>query len=480
MTEDLRDWLDKLEAEGELYHLKAKVDWRGELAEIQHRVITSQGPAMLYENIKDYETGRCTKFFCGGMGTMGRTAMMLDLPKNTSREVLLAELRRRLQNPVAPVTVANGSVKENIVLGDAVDLFELPVPQWHKDDNGRYINTWCAVITQDPDTGRHNAGVYRAAVSTKNKINLLLVPAQNWGVHYGKYQAMGKPMPVAFVYGWHPAMVFAAGLHLAIDEYTAMGALRGAPVPLVKCETSDLMVPASAEIVVEGYVSPDPATFEPEGPYGESTGYYSLPRDRPVMEVSAITHRNDPILRGCMLESGTIMRLGASAVVWNMLEQQDIPGILDVAVGPITTIKIHKTYQGQARQIAAAIWGSRVAITMSKVVAVIDDENEVDIGNAAQMQSALVRHLEPGNGIVVYPLQLGTPVDPSMSTEMQDEIEFGQGISSKMLIDATVDWTTHHRRPEWGGRRLSPNCFIPTPDVIETVARRWQEYGIPK
>ena len=381
MVNDLRDWLTLLEGEGQLYRMQAEVDWRGELAEVQRQVILKQGPAILYENIKDYRSGRCTRLFCGGIATQGRTALMLGMPLDSSRGELIRELRARFRNPVAPEVVASGSVKENILRGDDIDLFEFPVPQWHPDDSGRYINTWGGVVTRDPETGQQNVGVYRAVIASRDKINVLLVPAQNWGVHFGKYQALGQPMPVAFVFGWDPTMVFAGGMHLPVAEYDVMGGLRQQAVPLVKCETSELSVPASAEIVVEGFISPDPATYEDEGPYGESTGYYSLPRKRPVVNVSCITHRNDPIFRGSILESGTIIRLGAAALLWNGLEQQDIPGILDVAVGSITAIKIHKTYQGQARQIAAAIWGSRTAITMAKAIVVVDDENDVDIAN---------------------------------------------------------------------------------------------------
>ena len=478
MTEDLRDWIAKLEAAGELARVQAKVDWRGELAEVQRLVAKRQGPAVLYENSTDYEQGRCTKVFCGGTSTQKRTALMLDLPGDAPRPEIVAEIRRRFRSPLKPTLVETGPVKENILRGEEIDLFDFPVPQWHPDDKGRYINTWCATVTRDPDTGRNNVGVYRGSIASRNTLNVLLVPAQNWGVHFSKYQALGQPMPVAFVYGWDPAMIFAGGLHLAVDEYDAIGGLGGEPVPLVKCETSDLMVPATAEIVVEGFISPNPATYELEGPYGESTGYYGLARKRPVVQVSCVTHRDDPIFRGAINESLTIMRLGASAVIWNMLEDQDIPGILDVAAGSVTAIKIHKTYQGQARQIAAAIWGSRSSITAAKFIVVVDEETGLDIGDPAQLQMAMTRHLDPSNGIVVYPLQLGTPVDPAMASEMQDEIEYGQGVSSKVLIDATVDWTTHPRREEWGGRRLSPSCFVPTPEVAETVARRWQEYAI--
>ena len=181
MVNDMRDWLTLLENEGQLYRMGAEVDWRGELAELQRQVILKQGPAVLYENIKDYRGGRCTKIFCGGTATQARTALMLGLPQNTPRDELIRQFRRRFNNPIAPEVIADGPVKENILRGDDIDLFQFPVPQWHPDDSGRYINTWCGVVTRDPEDGRQNVGVYRAVIATRDKINVLLVPAQNWG-----------------------------------------------------------------------------------------------------------------------------------------------------------------------------------------------------------------------------------------------------------------------------------------------------------
>jgi 4-hydroxy-3-polyprenylbenzoate decarboxylase len=479
MIRDLRTWLSQLDAEGELYRLNAKVDWRGEIAEIQRQVVSQQGPAILYNNILDYERGRCTRLFCGGQATLGRTALMLDLPKTTPRREMIDELRRRLRHPVESCEVERGPVKEVVVSGGEIDLYELPVPRWHPLDQDRYINTWCGVVTRDPETGRQNVGVYRGAVGGRNQIKVWLVPAQNWGVHYRKYQAINEPMPVAFVYGWDPVMVFTGALSLPLDEYRAMGAIAGDPVPLVRCETSNLTVPASAELVIEGVISPDPLTYQVEGPFGESSGYYSDPARRPVVDVKCLTHRTDPIFRGAIGESLPTMSVGAAALIWNMLEQQDIPGIRDVALGPVLAVKIHKTYQGQARQVAAAIWGSRLGVNMAKVIVVVDDEKDIDIADPAQVQAAIVHHVDPTRGLVVFPMQLGGAIDPSLSSDAQDVMEYGQALINKVLIDATIDWVTHPRSERWGGRRLSPDCMQPAPEVKELVGRRWQEYGIP-
>jgi UbiD family decarboxylase len=158
------------------------------------------------------------------------------------------------------------------------------------------------------------------------------------------------------------------------------------------------------------------------------------------------------------------------------LESQDIPGVLDVAAGALAVVKIRKTYQGQARQIAAAIWGSRLALTWAKIVVVV--EEDVNIHEPLAVQAAIATHLDPSQGIVTYPLQLGSYADPSLSLESQNVDEYGSGLMDRLLIDATVNWTTHPRREVWGGRRLPLPSDDHFPDVAQAVAQRWPEYGI--
>src|SRR5204863_44758 len=189
---DMREWMTRLEKEGELRRITAEVDWDRELGAITRRVLEKKGPALLFESIKGYRKGRCTRLIKGG---------------------------------------------------------------------------------------------------------------QHWGQHFMKYAARGEPMPVACVIGWDPIMPFLAGSPIpsGICEWDVMGAYRGEPAELVRCETVDLEVPASAEIVLEGVSSDDPATYEVEGPFGEFTGYVSdIPTPRPSMKVTCITHRRDPIFRGTL------------------------------------------------------------------------------------------------------------------------------------------------------------------------------------
>ncbi len=485
MARDLRAWIDTLEKEGELKRIKTRVNWDGEIAEIRRQVMVNRGPATLFENIQDHESTWCSKLLAGDLAKTSRIALMLGLPRSTPRTEVLKLLRKRLKEPFTPVNVATGPVKENIIKGSDIDLFQLPVPKWHPLDGGRYINTWCGVVTRDPEDGSHNVGLYRGMILGRDKIGVLFIPAKGWGVHYDKYRAMGKPMPVAVVYGWDPAMVFTAAIPLtSVSEYEAMGAIRQEPVPLCKCETSDLLVPSSAEIVIEGSMSTDPSSYEMEGPYGEVFGYYGERRERPLIKVDCITYRNDPVYTGALTgiskpgvvvsDDGAAMSMGLAGIMWNALEMQGISGVLDVVPTPVTAVKIHKTYQGQARHVAAALWGTRLGMNSAKIVVVV--EEDVNINNPAELFRAMLLHVDPVRNVIVFPMELGE-LDPAYSSQAIDELKYGAALQNKMVIDATVDWVTHPVNKEWGDRRLPPVCNEPLPEMVNFVQKRWEDYG---
>jgi len=327
---DLRGWIDALRREGELKEFDAAVDWDVELGTIVRLTQgTGAGPACLFNNIKGYGKGAPSRrVFTGGNGSYARLAMMFGLPKDTAVKELVKICRTIFTQRVPPKIVSTGPVKENIVTGADIDLLKFPVPKWNRKDGGRYILTYAGCVTKDPDTDVMNVGIYRGMVVEKNKIPVLLWRAQHWGGHLTKYEQRGEEMPVAAVIGWEPSMGFTAGAPVprGICEYDVMGAIRGAPVELVKCETVPLYVPATAEIVIEGYISPKPETFEWEGPYAEFTGYYATDRSKKeTMRVTAITHRNDAILRGTIegalpgsfSENGVMSSIQRSATAWN-------------------------------------------------------------------------------------------------------------------------------------------------------------------
>jgi UbiD family decarboxylase len=481
---DLRQWMEMLEAGGDLKRIKTKVDWDDEISQIIRKTYQMDGPALLFENIKDHESTFCQKLFTNSIGSQRRVNLMVGLPADTAPRDTILEIRRRMKHPLPTIRIETGPVKENILKGKDIDLFQIPVPKWHPLDGGRYINTFCGVVTKDPDSGVNNVGLYRGAVLSKNQIGVLLIPMKDWGITYSKYKEMNKPMPVAFVYGSDPSLEAVAGTPVIGPEYDMAGAIRGQAMELVKCETSDIEVPASAEIVIEGTISPDPSTYAIEGPVGEGSGHYGEARKRPVVEVSCITYRNDPVFRGGLVGCGesvqdeikTLLGTMMAVVTWNTLDTQEIPGILDVMIGLFSAVKIHKTYQGQARQIGAALWGSKFAGHHHNAVIVV--EEDVDIRNPMALFAAMHDKADLKRDYVVYPLCMGSPIDVSVPYEQRAELEYGAAIQNKLLIDATTDWETNPIRPEWGNQRLPPSCQHSRPETIELVEKRWKEYGI--
>jgi 4-hydroxy-3-polyprenylbenzoate decarboxylase len=461
------------------------VDWRGELAAITRKVFTKRGPALLFENIKDYKNGLSSKLFVGGLSTRSRIAMNLGLPKETPMRDLVEIVRRSFKRSIDPKIVNDGPVKQNVIKS-GIDLYQFPVPKWHYLDGGRYINTFCGVITRDPETLETNVGLYRGMIIDKDEIGVLLVPGQGWGIHYLKYQQMKRPMPVAIVYGCDELLVFCAATPLPrdCDEYKITGALRDKPMELVKCETVDLYVPADAEMVVEGYISPSPEDYKMEGPFGEYTGYYGEAAKRPVIEVSCITHRDNPIFRGTLEgmnyknpnEDSSILVVSLSAVAKNILESQGVPGVLEVSAVPITLVKIKKLFRGHAKQVAAALWGSSAAQYLFKFIIVV--EEDVDIWNKRSVEEALSYRVNAEeNDIVIFPGSFGAVLDPSTRIKDRKELQFGTGKWARILIDATRNWD-YEKVPEWENDIYPPSSVLLSKEDEELVERRWKEYNI--
>jgi 4-hydroxy-3-polyprenylbenzoate decarboxylase len=489
---DLREWLHLLDKAGELRRVAAEVDWDREIGAVARRVLEKKGPALLFENIRGYADGRCTKLFVNGFGSRARLALALGFPPDATNRDLVQHVMRKNRETIAPVIVPTGPVKDVVLHGGAIDQTEFPVPKWHYLEGGRYIHTFSAIVTRDPDTRVMNVGVYRGMIGSKDTTPFLLIKGgQHWGAHFLKWAARGQPMPVACVIGFDPIMPFIAGSPIApgLCEWDVMGAYRGEPLPLVRCETIDLEVPANAEIVIEGSISDDPATYEPEGPFGEFTGYVSdLPTLRPAMKIGCITHRRDPVFRGTLegtlpgsySENSVMSSVQRAAIAWNILNGAGIPGVLDVYAPPITNgvnlrVQIKKHYQGQPKQIAAALWGNSAAQYRYKHVIVV--EEDIDPAADEQVEWALAHRVNAGEGgVVIFPGIFGSPIDPSTPMEDRDVAQLGTGLWNRMLIDATRSWK-NPRRPEWGGERFPPTVR-PSPDDEARVTARWAEYGL--
>jgi UbiD family decarboxylase len=493
---DIRGWIKALDNAGELQRVEAEVDWDIELGTVARLAQgAGTGPAVLFNNIKDYgANARCRQVFTGGLSSARRVAMMFGMAPDTHPRELVKLGRTVLSDSVAPKVVATGPVKENIVKGADVDLYELPVPQWNRLDGGRYIMTYGGVVTKDPDTNVMNVGIYRGMIGDKNHIPILMWRAQHIGHHVTAWQQKGhKEMPIAVAIGWEPSLGFVAGSPVpkGLCEYDVIGAVRGAPVELVKCETVDLHVPASAEIVIEGYLGLEPETFMMEGPFAEVTGYVAGDKSpKPTIRVTAITHRKDPIFRGtiegsmpgCFSENGMCSSIMRAATAWNVLDRAGVPGITDVWCPPVQAgvnifVQINQSYRGQAKQVANALWGSSAGHVRYKHVTVVD--TDIDIHDYAAVDWAVAYRVNAGeDDIVIMPATFGLGLDPSTRKRDRNTSLYGTGKWNRMLIDATIN-LDHDPDPDLGGARFPPTVW-PEKKDIDAVKARWGELGFDK
>ena len=491
---DLRTWLELLDSEGELRRITAPVHWDVELGTITRHVLSASGPALLFENIRDHERTHCRKLFTASLGTYRRIALALGLPKDTSEPDIILKARELYKAKADPRAVERGRAPfaKNRLSGSDINLYDLPVPKWHHWDGGRFINTFAQVITKDPETGAQNVGMYRGMIAGKDKISTLLAPSQGWGGHFGKHKMQAKPMRVAVCYGCDPLLTLLSASpvsHPGYSELHILSGYRGRPVEVVKCETSDLYVPADAEIVIEGTISPDPKTFLPEGPFAEHIGYYGgAASPKPVIQVERISFRDDPIFQGTNEsirpgwpnEDSHIMSVAASALAWNVLEYLGVPGVTDVWMNNdgsyyMLYVQIRKSYRGQAKQIASGIWGMSFANWALKNIMVV--EEDIDLRDPGQLEWAFCTRVNAAEGgIEVFKNHFGSVLDPSTPFEERDLNAYGSGRWARVLIDATRNWN-FKRREAWNNGVYPPVCVLEK-EQEDAVRARWDELGL--
>ena len=493
---DLREWIAALEAEGQLARVTEQVDWKFELGTILRRTWDIHGdasPAILFENIKDYQSPAINKLFAGTFRSWFRTAMMFGMdPRNTSRAEIIQMLKRRINDRsehIPPRIVKTGPVKDNILLGDDINLEILPIPHWNQRDGGRLVGTFHTVITKDPQTGWVNCGTYRMMMMDCNtETGIQLDPAsQHIGEHYYKQLEEDKPMEVAVVIGQEPALGFMSCIPTVdpLNEMEIAGAIRGEAIDVVPCETVDLHVPANAEIVLEGTIHPKERKME--GPCGEYPGYYgNIPGPKPVFRCKAITYRNDPIFRGTLEghpinEDHMTLAIGHSVYAWDILERNSIKGIQDVAM-PLDScgyatcvVSVRPLVEGHAEIIASALWGSKATIWAYKYIIVVDED--IDPWNSEQVNWSIAWRVQPGEDIHIWKRHRGSRLDPRVPPEEK-------GFQDHMLIDAT---RPYHWAPReiWGTEGVGkgiplkfPPSTRPASQICLDVNKKWDSYGI--
>ena len=471
----LREFIAKLDELGEHVHIEEEVDWNLEAAAIMRRFNETKGPAVLFEKLKGYPKGYCLS--AGTLGTFRRLAVAMGLDPETSYHEIVDTYIERRQTPIKPVLIDTGDCKENILKGNDVDLLKLPVPMVHEGDGGRYVGTWNIGVCKDPDSGWVNWGMYRTMVHNQNTTGIYIVPIQHIGVIYSKYESRNKPMEYAFFMGADPIthLVGASAIPYGVSEVDVAGGVRGKPVELVKCETVDLMVPASSEIVVEGEILPHER--KDEGPFGEYPGYTvsgTLPR--PIVKVRAITHRNNPILTFVSLgvpvdEGHVITGIGLAADIKADLVRAGFP-IKNIYVPPESAlfaivVSTETPYPHIAQRIASCIWANKNGGIFFPRVFVVNDD--VDPCNMAEVTHALATKCHPVKGTTVINPAFNCYLTPYLSRR---ERQLGTG--ANVLYDCTwpLDW-----EPEDVPVKASFNNIYPK-DIQEKVLNYWEKkYG---
>ncbi|MFC1938261.1 UbiD family decarboxylase [Chloroflexota bacterium] len=491
IVKDLRQFIQILEEKGDLLRIKAEVDWNDEIGAIIEEALRRDQPALLFDNVKDYKETECNKLLVNtALGSFSRILTAFGLPDDMHPMEAIRIMKDRCRQRLKPILLSEGPCKEVKKFGEQVDLFELPVPKWHARDGGRYILTWGAAVTKDPETGWVNAGLYRGMIQAKNKMSIALIEKQHAWLHAMKYEAMGKKsMPIAISLGSPPVVPFVACATFpkGVHEYDVVGAIQQEPLELVKCETVDLEVPATSEIILEGEYLLDPATFMQEGPFGEYPGTYlrlkSIPRN--IIEIKCITHRKNPILHGHMEGMGPHVPQSKSfpyletISLWHSLEDIGVPGITGIYPGdslgvshPVTLVSIENMYYGHSRHVATALWSVHGKEHTSKIVIVCD--SDVDITDKNAIFNAIAQRVRPMEDISIFPGTIGGALDPSVLPEIR-EMTGQVGRWDRVVIDATwpIEWQS---RPEWDGGRHPVYCSA-SKELLEKVRKRWPELG---
>jgi 4-hydroxy-3-polyprenylbenzoate decarboxylase len=439
---DLREFIDRLDAEGQLRRITKEVDWNLELAHVAKINEERQGPALLFENVKDYPG---QSVFTSAFTSKERVALGLEMPTKTRfLEIARSWVGRIADKRVPPVVVRTGPVKENILTGADADLYKFPAPWFYPNDGGRYIGTACYLISRSLETGRLNLGTYRVMIIDGQTAGIQMIKAKDAEIDLRAYGAAGKPMPVALVIGGDPVLFLCSStlFPLTESEYEIAGALSNRPVEVVKAETSDLLVPATAEIVIEGEI--EFGKTLPEGPFGEYPGYYTGAGavEREFIKVKTITHRNRPILWSTTVgkpitDTHMIMGINRTASLWNDLQNMKIPGIMGVYGPPaaagrmLAIIQVKQMYHGHSTQVGLAAFASVTGNYGLKTVILVDED--IDPENMDQVMYALAFRYQPDRGTQVLERGRSTPLDPSLPIG-------NRYMTSRVILDTCIPY----------------------------------------
>ena len=476
--DSLRDFVEALRTAGELHVVSAEVDPHLEISEITNRVVKAGGPALLFTNVAGSPFSVLTNQF----GSQRRMAMALDattLDETGDRIRALTNIappapgsflgKIKAASALAPLAhavpkiVHKGSAQT--VVSDKPDLTTLPVLTTWPLDAGPFI-TLPLVITKDPRSGRSNVGMYRMQVYGPNETGM------HWQRHkHGRAHAdaWGDRIPVAVAIGTDPVLTYAATAPLPpmLDEFAFAGMLRGKPVELTRARTVDLLVPADAEFVLEGYV--DNTDLRVEGPFGDHTGVYSLADRYPTFHVTCMTRRRDPIYPATVVGKPPMEDawLGkATERIFLPLLQAVLPEVVDMNLPVeggfhnLAIVSIRKSYPGHAKKVMNALWGLGHMMMLTRLLVIVDAD--IDVADTREVAWYVLNNLAPERDVVTMP----GPVDDL------DHGSYSVAYGMKMGIDATRKDASEGYTREW------PPDMRMDAATRDRVTERWERYGL--
>lgn len=440
-----------MESDGELIRITNEVDTLFEISGYIRNTSDVEGPAILFENVKGSSMP-----VIGGL--YGNRRLMLKALQVTSNEAINKYLAAT-NNITAPRLVDSGPCKDVVKKGDQASLDELPIPTYSELDSGPYITAGVA-ITRDIDDGTGNASIYRFEKQGERQLGILAEPPHHGGIHYNKAEAQKKPLEIAIAIGVSPGVQVCTQWEAAygVNELTLASALQGERLEVVKCETVDLQVPARAEIVIEGLIRPDKRQME--GPFGEYTGYYTSAYPKPVIEVTAITHRHNPIyqaaLTGLPTTDNHIMKMiPMEASAYSLLKRR-FPGVNSVhchgsgGVGMLGIISINQNSKHEARNMLAMA----ISAVGFKIAIAVDDD--IDIFSMDNVMWAVCTRTQADKDLIVLPRTASFNLDPSAP-------EFG--VSATLGIDATKPF----------GEDFEKVVRVPGTDKLPNILSLWNK-----
>jgi UbiD family decarboxylase len=465
---DFQEHLNQLESLGKLHTIEKAVDPTWEVSAITRHVFDryswANRPALRFNRVGDSK-------FPLVVGAIGGSPAIYGQALCTTEDKITSVWEHAQRGPVDPVLVKSGICKEVISRSDDVDIGILPHSVWTPgEDPGPFI-TAGLFGSKDPENGSRNLGTYRLQVKGPRRLGVYIGSAQHGARHVRKYEALRKDMPVAITLGADPAVVLASVTKVpyGMDEYRVAGGIRGEAVPLVKCETVDLEVPANAEIVLEGIIKP--GILEEEGPFGEFSGYMSTGGLSVVIELTCMTRRHHPVYHAFLSqmppsESSCIRSLSRSAALFHHLRHVLGLPVTDVyftesgGSGTMIIIAMRKEYPEQVKEVAWGTWS--LMNKEGKFTIVVDDD--IDVRNSFQVEWAMAFRVQPARDIFMVDGVVPTGVDPSTAPADVPQHDRRRKVGSKILIDAT----RKHKYP--------PAAGVPK-KYIDAVMQQWTEYG---